>query len=914
MMPVQMVESSSSTQYEYDVYVSYPRQEGDWVRALGEQLATYGLRWFADVDLRPGEAWRDGMERALERSRILVVLWSAAAVQARGMLDEIIRFNALPDLGSEPRQILPVMLGGDHLLDTAPTVLTDRQALIVGEKAYEAGPDAAPKELERVAIAARELAVPGATIPEPKATPKIELGRGALAALTSATEMLGDTARSEAQRRVAALLGALAASSLYTRDSSSTSAIAELVSQRQRGGRTLGETIAAAAQAAGLLPPASHEKPEPLTAPQLEGGPAAELLRYALDVRSRTGARVIHLRHVMAAGIHPSVPSQVLDTLQIPRAELSTRWAEAIRVSTPDEPTEDWTSYLEQQARRDDAAGQTPPRDQSPDWVPDAPAHQDRLNRGPIAEMLATRLRRLQRDSALNPDGSSFLVHLDGPWGAGKTSILNFLRTDLTRTDRDDSHATWLVVEINAWRQANLGPSWWTLLTALRQELSRGLRWYAKLWLRGTEALQRLRVGGAPYALALAIVLTLGGALVLAVGPQRTISAGTATTITAIMAAIGAVWAAVLVATRFFMWDSPAGARLFEQSNRDPKTYLRKHFAWLAKRARRPVIFFIDDLDRCDQEYVVEFLDGIQTLVRDVRASQALTPDSHEETAGAGAADSPEEDKGTGAAGSGEGNHAAVNPFFVVAADGRWLRACYENAYATLAKAITRPGQSLGHLFLDKIFQLTITVPSLSNASQTRLVRQLLTQDPSGPATMEQEREHVKQAISNSTTSAQVRQAWKKAHPEVREEVAQLAVQKLTEPAIEAHTEHDLQKFARLLDRNPRHIKRFLNTYSANMVASGLDQSFPDFDSLALWTIVRMRWPVVADYLVSHPEVISSVSNVGPTGGAPQEVAEVLGTREFIDVWGFQPGGALIAELVENLAGVKQGEDASRDR
>ena len=44
---------------------------------------------------------------------------------------------------------------------------------------------------------------------------------------------------------------------------------------------------------------------------------------------------------------------------------------------------------------------------------------------------------------------------------------------------------------------------------------------------------------------------------------------------------------------------------------------LADHFGWLIARARRPVIFFIDDLDRCNQDYVVDLLDSVQTIVQD---------------------------------------------------------------------------------------------------------------------------------------------------------------------------------------------------------------------------------------------------------------------------------------------------------
>ena len=40
-------------------------------------------------------------------------------------------------------------------------------------------------------------------------------------------------------------------------------------------------------------------------------------------------------------------------------------------------------------------------------------------------------------------------------------------------------------------------------------------------------------------------------------------------------------------------------------------------------RAGKPVIFLVDDLDRCSADYVVEFLETVQTQLRDALHSAA---------------------------------------------------------------------------------------------------------------------------------------------------------------------------------------------------------------------------------------------------------------------------------------------------
>lgn len=60
----------------------------------------------------------------------------------------------------------------------------------------------------------------------------------------------------------------------------------------------------------------------------------------------------------------------------------------------------------------------------------------DMLNRAPFAEHVAGVLRNL-------PKGSGLVVGIHGPWGDGKTTVLNMLQTDL---DADAETAT---VEFN---------------------------------------------------------------------------------------------------------------------------------------------------------------------------------------------------------------------------------------------------------------------------------------------------------------------------------------------------------------------------------------------------------------------------------------------------------------------------------
>ena len=288
--------------------------------------------------------------------------------------------------------------------------------------------------------------------------------------------------------------------------------------------------------------------------------------------------------------------------------------------------------------------------------------------------MLKGRFKHLQETSS----ELSFLVHIAGSWGAGKSSLLNFLEERI-KTD-------FLVVRFNAWQQSRIGPPWWSLLTAARQAIAGERGWLGRRRLRISETWARVRRTGALYSLALLILAAAIAVVAYALWPHKPTLASLSTdakAISTIATAVAVFWAGSRVAAQFLLWDSAGGARLFEKSSISPMREISSQFGWLMDQSPRPVVFFIDDLDRCDSTYVVQFLDSVQTIVRD--------------------ADRPAGKKHK------EKRSAAT---FVVAADGAWLRTSYEGAYTSFGDAIGQPGRPLGYLFLDKIFQLGMPLPA----------------------------------------------------------------------------------------------------------------------------------------------------------------------------------------------------------
>lgn len=148
----------------------------------------------------------------------------------------------------------------------------------------------------------------------------------------------------------------------------------------------------------------------------------------------------------------------------------------------------------------------------------DSPAADDQLGRRGFAEALAVWLSRYWT-AARDAPGNSFVLHLYGAWGAGKTSLLNLLKQALQapgseRHGNDGEGVRWAVVWFNAWQHQHIEPPWWPLLDTVVRQLpeqaeacfedraqARRLRMRERLW--------RLRSAHRTHLIVLCIVSVL---------------------------------------------------------------------------------------------------------------------------------------------------------------------------------------------------------------------------------------------------------------------------------------------------------------------------------------------------------------------------------------------------------------------
>jgi hypothetical protein len=512
----------------------------------------------------------------------------------------------------------------------------------------------------------------------------------------------------------------------------------------------------------------------------------------------------------------------------------------------------------------------------------DNPALIDKLGRRPFAEIIASRIDQVRnaRTSAGSFESGAFMVNVHGPWGAGKTSVLNFLKANLQDEQRKTKQRDdrWVVVEFNAWRHQRLQPPWWSLIKEIQSQAVTQLSPGRAIRLRALWLFWRLRADWLPSIVSLAFIAL---ALLLATGVVS-LTAPTATSEPAkmgeavelslnVIVALLATGAGVVAFSRSLLFGSAAAAQAYIDARSDPLSPIIRLFKRLVLTIKRPVVVFIDDLDRCDGAYVIALLEGIQTLFR----SAPVT--------------------------------------YVVAADRKWICSCFEKRYEDFTKTIGEPGRPLGYLFLDKVFQVSAAVPRLSSDVQ-RTYWQALLGAAAGQTAEEADtdRKNAEQAAQNEIKGihtkerldAKIQEAA--AQGPLKEQVMRAAVAKqITSPEALQATEHRLQAFAHLLEANPRSMKRLVNAYGFYQATHILEGRTVSPDALARWTIVELRWPVLAEYIAARPEMLDGDQQSGLFSKAmrrlldDEEVKRVLGT-------GAGGRGALSSESIREIVGTAE--------
>ncbi|MBL8156841.1 MAG: hypothetical protein JNM70_21880, partial [Anaerolineae bacterium] len=229
----------------------------------------------------------------------------------------------------------------------------------------------------------------------------------------------------------------------------------------------------------------------------------------------------------------------------------------------------------------------------------------------------------------------------------------------------------------------------------------------------------------------------------------------------------------------------------------------------VTSRGQKPLVVFIDDLDRCAPPNSTEIIEAISILVD------------------------------------------AQFCIYIIGMDTRAVAASIESKYAAMQENLTVQndpgGLSLGEKFLEKIIQINFRIPRISKAVATTFINQSLrpvvtphpaTQTGSVPSAEPSGKQ------ARGVDFDQIQAEQEKAFIASFEDLPQVS-----EATVEA---------AEYLEYNPRKIKRFLNDYRLRAAICERRTLFSrgilDLRLLAKWVMIETRWPDVNMILREQPD------------------------------------------------------------
>lgn len=458
----------------------------------------------------------------------------------------------------------------------------------------------------------------------------------------------------------------------------------------------------------------------------------------------------------------------------------------------------------------------------------------DELDRFDFAEFLVKLLNNT------NLSEGSYALHLYAPWGAGKTSVMNFMKEILRKDEQQIKKGNWHVVDFNAWQNQRLAYPWWTLMKCIRREMWTAVPFKMRFW----EWWWRFRTARLHYIVSIVVISWLvviflipylrskgeesnvkGTPQVIVTGTGKDKKVETATSpirevfenIDKTIAAIISISAVVLGLSKGMLSGAQKSAKNYIDAEEDPMATLKKRFKRVVSSIKpAKIAVFIDDLDRCKSAYVVDLLENIQTLFKE------------------------------------------ANVVFVIAADVKWIHACYEVEYEKIKPYILAHGKPIGPLFVEKMFQLSVALPGVAEEIKEKLWYALLCLQTKGGEEVSEPEIPTIQTVNDREEF--IREVNKKSFSEnhaIRLEILRSLADKQT---LE-QTEHFLKPYSIYLDLNPRSMKRLLNSYTVNKASSLISHIDISAHQLALWTIVATRWPVLADFMLENPDLLEKAAS-----------------------------------------------------
>ncbi|UTW61667.1 hypothetical protein KFE98_16885 [bacterium SCSIO 12741] len=511
----------------------------------------------------------------------------------------------------------------------------------------------------------------------------------------------------------------------------------------------------------------------------------------------------------------------------------------------------------------------------------------DRLNRDRIAKSLTGLLNNqiFNSKGASKDKDHSFMIHLQGAWGDGKSTFLKLIEKNL-----DTEENKWIVIHFNAWQHQHVNPPWWPFLDQIYNQAIGGMKGYSKAKMFGFESLRRLFNPKFVYRSLSFLGFVLLIYLMYIFFPEIMSWASEGlksplkshpnsenliyfSKIVGSMTAIGGVlYTLSQFVIRPVFIKSPDTAKSFMQNVHDPMMKIKKHFESLIKNIEQSgyhTAIFIDDIDRCNSTFAVELLEGIQTLYKEKKV------------------------------------------LYIVAGDKHWISTCFENHYKDFTGIVREPGHRLGYFFIEKAFQLSVRLPQVTGSTKEEYWNFIL--DPQGKY---KQKEEVKEAIEmtdelkdeiKSFAKKEIKKDSLKPSQQTKNVQEKFGISMADAKnalfeSLDEDTEelgHLFQNHHDLIEANPRSIKRLANQYSMYRNILWEEDINPDIDKLFRWIILQNNYPIYTD-------TVERDSTLYTSEGLPKEL-EGLKSNEHWKMLVNDPddkkGGSLIWADVAQFLG-----------
>lgn len=194
----------------------------------------------------------------------------------------------------------------------------------------------------------------------------------------------------------------------------------------------------------------------------------------------------------------------------------------------------------------------------------------DLFGRSILADHLVTVLNDVASDRKVKDNSrGTAVIHIDGRWGAGKTTLVNLLLEQLRANSAPSGKSRppnlltdAIVIDYDAWRESAVAPEWWSLATALNRAV-RGARAGVTRAVMSVLGMTTRVMSSRPVLVTMALLTAVLIARLLGAWQQMSEVSGVVTALTAVTA-VG------LSAGRVLFWTSSAFGKLYVKSDENP--------------------------------------------------------------------------------------------------------------------------------------------------------------------------------------------------------------------------------------------------------------------------------------------------------------------------------------------------------